>query len=88
MKDKVNDWFSFSRASFLVLPRVLMESMDDEWQEKFVELLEQYDNTFDDGIDGYPIVQLKGDNGKMKKMPEWVLNYRHPDKTIIEGKRK
>lgn len=37
--DAIHDYFGLTYANFLVLPRVALQSMPDEWQKKFVELL-------------------------------------------------
>lgn len=44
MTERIHGWFSLSYANYMVLPRVLLQSMPDEWQEKFVDLLEEYDD--------------------------------------------
>lgn len=38
---KIHDWFGLSYSSYLVMPRTMLQSMPDEWQEKFVEMIEQ-----------------------------------------------
>lgn len=85
--DKLWRWFGLSYASYLVLPRVLMHEMPDEWQEKMAELLEEYDEKFSKWPEEYGTrVQLIQD-GKLVKTPEWIINYRHPDlKKISEIK--
>jgi len=79
-------WFGLSYASFLVLPRVLMHEMSDEWQGKMTELLKEYDDAFPNMPDIGTRVQATR-NGKMVKWPEWVLRYRHPDKGEISRLR-
>lgn len=73
-------WFGLSHAAFLVMPRVAMMEMPKEWQEKMAELLNQYDETIDTsafGVKGCRVQALTGE-GKLMKMPEELLNYRHP----------
>lgn len=73
-------WFGLSYASFLVMPRVAMMQMPKEWQERMAELLNQYDETINTsafGVKGCTVRALDG-NGKLMKMPEELLNYRHP----------
>lgn len=36
--DALWGWFGLSRASFLVLPRVLMHEMPDDWQLRMAAL--------------------------------------------------
>jgi hypothetical protein len=85
---KLQEWFELSYASFLVLPRVLMQEMPDEWQEKMADLLNEYEDTFDTsdiGIDGTRVQAIK--NNKLIKMPIELLNYRHPDRDFINSIR-
>lgn len=82
-------WFGLSRASWCALPRVLMEAMPDEWQYRMAVLLNEYSDTFDTsdvGVDSL-IISAKFDN-KFTKMPEWVQNYRRPDKNLIESLKR
>lgn len=37
--EAIHSWFGLSYASYLVLPRSVLQSMPDAWQAKFVELL-------------------------------------------------
>lgn len=90
-------WFGLSYAAFLVMPRVAMMQMPEEWQEKMAELLTQYDETINTsafGVRGCRVQALSA-GGKFMKMPEELLNYRHPrpttkaallkDSQVIEG---
>lgn len=73
-------WFGLSYAKFLVLPRVAMQQMPKEWQENMAELLNQYDETINTeafGVKGCRVQALDGD-GKLMKMPDELVNYRHP----------
>jgi hypothetical protein len=86
--DALSFWFGLSYASFLTLPRVLMEAMSDEWQGKMAALLNEYDDTFD-RLPSYGTRVQVLKNGKMTKTPEWLINYRRPDPEVIESfKRK
>ena len=42
----VHAHFGLSYASYLVLPRTLLQSMPDAWQTQFVHLLTQFDDSF------------------------------------------
>ena len=37
----IHTWFELSYANYLVLPRSLLQTMPDDWQEKFVDLLNE-----------------------------------------------
>ena len=45
--DEIHNWFSLSYVSYLVLPRSILQSAPDKWQEKFVSLLDELDELFD-----------------------------------------
>lgn len=83
-------WFGLSRASFCVMPRVLMEAMPEEWQSKMAALLHEYSETFDTSLGGAVhecIVSAKDRNGKFSRLPNAILNYRHPNKLFIDSLR-
>lgn len=48
--DAVHSWFGLSYSSYLVLQRSIMQSMDDEWQNKMVALLDEAHDKFNDKI--------------------------------------
>ena len=80
----IHDWFGLSYASYLVLPRVLMQEMPKEWQEKMVSLLEEGQRTWD-YEDDYQ-VRLRGDDGRYKRDP--LREYRRPNRDLIEAARR
>lgn len=43
----VNEWFELTYSSYLVLPRLFLQSMPIEWQKKFIDLIEQIPETLD-----------------------------------------
>ena len=79
-------WFSLSHASWLTLPRIMMHEMPDEWQDKMAALLEEWDETWDSNDMPTPSVSAKKD-GKYTRWPDWLLNYRHPNKQEIKKLR-
>ncbi|MBX9754277.1 MAG: hypothetical protein K2X80_05955 [Pseudomonadaceae bacterium] len=79
-------WFGLSYSSFAVLPRVLMEAMPDEWQKRMAALLHEYSESFPNQPDiGTRVQATKG--GRLTTFPEWVLNYRNPDRGAIDRLR-
>lgn len=78
-------WFGLSYASFLVMPRVAMQQMPQEWKEKMAELLNEYDETINMSAFGVHSchVTVKDKNNKFMKMPEELVNYRHPSRETI-----
>lgn len=81
---KLWGWFGLSRASFLVLPRVMMHDMPDEWQGKMADLLNEYDEIWNNAPDYGTRVQCLKD-GKMVKWDRAFLNYRHPDYNFLDS---
>ncbi len=41
----INNWFELTYSSYLVLPRLILQSMPNAWQKRFIELLEQIPET-------------------------------------------
>ena len=82
-------FFGLSRASFLTLPRVLMEAMPVSWQDKMAELLKQYGEAFPNQPNLSTRVQITDMAGRLIPTPDWIINYRHPNpaaiKTLREG---
>lgn len=85
-KERLSCWFNLSYASWLTLPRVMMEAMPVEWQDRMAALLEEFRETFPNQPDIGTRVQVTRD-GKLVKAPEWLLNYRRPDKAAIDRMR-
>jgi len=81
--DEINRWFGLTYASWLTIPRVLLQDMPDEWQAKFVALLEEYENSYPNQPATGTRVQLTDLNNKLIKTPEWILNYRRPDFNML-----
>lgn len=75
-EDPIHGWFGLTYASYLVLPRVVMESMSLEWQKKMVELLEEIGDKRGQYLDGDYAVQLRNKKGQFTYDP--LREYRHP----------
>jgi hypothetical protein len=76
-------WFGLSYASYLTLPRVLMEAMPFEWQDDIAALLNQYYEAFPNMPDIGTRVQITDGAGHLIKTPRWLINYRRPDRAAI-----
>lgn len=46
MTETVHGWFGLSYANYLVLPRTLLQSMPEAWQQRFVQRLSELDDAF------------------------------------------
>lgn len=76
MKKSIHEWFELTYAQFLTIPRLVMESMPDEWQEKMTELLNEMDETFDwRPKEGRYWVKLRDSSGRFSDAP--LNDYRH-----------
>lgn len=47
LKSGINEWFGLTYANYLVLPRLILQSMPAEWQHQFVRLLDQIPEIID-----------------------------------------
>lgn len=44
--ERIHGWFGLTYSNYLVLPRTLLQSMPDSWQDQFVTLLEELDDAY------------------------------------------
>lgn len=80
-------WFGLSYASFLVLPRIMLHAMPDEWQKRLAILLEEYEDAYPNHPpDECRVQHIR--NGRFARWPGWLLQYRRPDAERIEEARK
>jgi hypothetical protein len=77
-------WFGLSRSSFITLPRVLVHEMPDDWQSRMADLLSEYDAAYPNMPSIGTTVRATDLSGKLIKMPDWAINYRHPDHAAID----
>lgn len=47
MREPIHEWFELTYAQYLTIPRSVLQSMDLEWQARFVACLEELDDTID-----------------------------------------
>lgn len=81
-------WFGMSRSSYAVLPRVMMHEMPDAWQGDFARLMDQWDETWVNQPNIGTRVRVVDEGGQLIKTPNWMLNYRHPDREQLNSMRK
>lgn len=84
-------YFNVSRASWLTIPRALINTMPDEWKSKLADLLDEYDETFTfsgEQMKGIGTRVMLTKNGKLTKSMDEISNYRHPNKEFIERECK
>jgi hypothetical protein len=71
----MHGWFSLSYASYLVVPRSVIQSMPVEWQERCVALLEELNESHGSHLHGDYAVNLRGSGGRFQQDP--LADYRH-----------
>ena len=81
--DRLWLWFALGRASWLTMPRVMMHAMPDDWQERMAALCEEWDAKWETDDMPTPSVSARGAGNRWVKWPNWVLNYRHPDRAAL-----
>ncbi|HIE2483222.1 TPA: hypothetical protein ACXLB5_003952 [Pseudomonas aeruginosa] len=84
--DQLWGWFGLSRSAYAVLPRVMMHAMPDDWQARFAELMDKWDDHWPNQPDITAHVQIK-QNNRFISTPPWLLNYRHPDHNQLNAMR-
>lgn len=78
-------WFGISHASWLTIPRIVLQSMPNEWQEKFFGLLDEIERTIEvpEYAQKSTTVSLK-ENGKFVHYE--IPSYRHNILPLKKGK--
>jgi len=82
-KQDIHGWFGLSYCSYLVLPRSVLQSMPEEWQHKFVSLLEEIPKTVDfdkNPIDAVYNVRLRGEGGRY--IEDYYKEYRRGGRVV------
>lgn len=74
-EDPIHLWFGLTYSSYLVLPRTALQTMPREWQQRFVDMLEELRGTIDfpEQPSGYRVLAVD-DRGKFVEDP--MRNYR------------
>ena len=68
--EPIHDWFELTYAQYLTIPRSVLQSMPNNWQQRFVKLLDELDETIDWlPSDGRYWVKLKDSKGRYKSDP-------------------
>lgn len=74
-RDHIHDWFGLTYASYLVLPRLILQEMPPEFQIRFIGMLKELDARFGHAFSPHNYkVYLKDDAGRFVSDP--LSNYR------------
>jgi len=86
-QERLDGMFGMGRASYSIIPRVMMNAMSDDWKNKMSDLLTEFDQVFVNAPDelNHTRVNSVGEGGRMVKMPEAVTNYRHPNHDVVRS---
>lgn len=73
--DHIHTWFGLTYSNYLVLPRAVLQSAPDEWQERFVQMLGELNDMYGhlDWPDSYRVMAT-GSGGRFVKDP--IPHYR------------
>lgn len=72
---KTHEWFGLSYASWLVLPRLALQEMPPDWQERFYALIDEAQERY--GMETpETIVNRRDARGRFIKNDPWS-DYRH-----------
>ena len=78
--------FGLSRASFLTLPRVMMQDMPDDWQLRMSDLLDEIDAEYINAPDiDFRVSAIDPKTKRIKKMLPALSNYRYPDRSALNS---
>lgn len=84
MNEPIHMWFGLTYSSYLVLHRTLLQSMPEEWQEKFVACLEELNEAYGDQVPNFKYeVRAKAD-GKYAHDP--LADYQRGRRKIPRSK--
>jgi len=78
-QEPVHNWFGLTYSSYLVLPRVLLQSAPLEWQQKFIRLLNDLEEMFPDqhGHEYWVRRKERDQNGRFRFIHDPLSQYRH-----------
>lgn len=83
----INDWFELSYASWLTIPRVLLEDMPGSWQVQFTKLLQEYAERYPKQPHIGTQVRVTDMRNRLTPTPKWITNYKRPDQSMIQSIR-
>ena len=78
--EPMHTWFGLSYAAYLILPRIALQSAPQEWQERFIQLLDELREMYGEQLSGSYTVQLRDDKGRFVKDPQ--ADYRHARRLV------
>lgn len=74
MKKDIHGYFELTYANYLAIPRSVLQTMPEDWQDKFVTLLEELDEKIDWRRNG---CEIRFRDSKGKFMRDEFTDYKH-----------
>ena len=91
----VNEWFELTYASYAVLPRSILQSMPEEWQDRFVQCMKELSKSFDWTPKEGQIYRVSlheidetAEQQFGDEIPDPLLRYRNSSFKEVESRRK
>lgn len=85
-RDALYQAFGIGRPSWLILPRVLMHEMPDNWQSTMARLMQEFDEEFK-ALKAPDLHVSAREGNKYVTLPSWLCNYRYPEMDKINEAR-
>lgn len=87
-QEPVHEWFELTYASYLVLPRSVLQAMPASWQLRFVGCLRELEEAFArvPEVGHYEVHLRDQETGRFVRDP--LSEYRRPDLAAIERVRR
>lgn len=82
--EPIHSYFGLSYASYLVVPRSLLQSMPDPWQARLVRCLEELFDTYTNYA--HYVVQTKDERGKFTK--DNLADYDRGRRYVVPGEEQ
>ena len=82
--ESIHCWFGLSYANYLVLPRSLLQSMPQEWQSKFVDMIDEISETLETPYE-LPEYRVNAVDEKGRFIKDDYREYRHQQFTKKAG---
>lgn len=84
--EPVHSWFSLSYCSYAVLQRAILQRMPIEWQQRFVVLMNELENTLDHDCPTEYTVQCRDIKGRFTRDP--LADYKYYDRSLIRERNE
>lgn len=81
--DPIHEWFNLTYASYLTIPRSVLQSMPTEWQERLVSLLEEMSAKCAEYDIDLPATTVAVRDARGRFMHDWLTDYQRGRRDIF-----